>query len=72
MKSYAFTNKALKPLRKGLPWGAVKDIAEETGMSESYVSMVLRGERFNLVILEVAIRLRDEYKKRHETVEGEL
>lgn len=51
----------LKKIRAHLPSGSYAKIANETGFSEAYVSMVMRGERpvnaSNIKIVKSAIRL---------------
>lgn len=51
----------LEKIRAHMPSGSYAKIANETGFSEAYVSMVMRGERpvnaSNIKIVKSAIRL---------------
>lgn len=51
----------LEKIRAHMPSGSYAKIANETGFSETYVSMVMRGERpvnaSNIKIVKSAIRL---------------
>lgn len=53
--------KKLEKIRAYMPSGSYAKIANETGFSEAYVSMVMRGERpvnaSNIKIVKSAIRL---------------
>jgi len=47
-------------IRKGLPHGASKLVAERTGYSYSYVTDVRRGKLFNREIIEAFLIIYDE------------
>jgi len=51
-------------LKEQLPPGAQKEIADNTGYSFQFVSLVLNGDRFNDVIIEAAISYLSAYKKK--------
>lgn len=58
------TKKELKQLRKELPPGAVKKLAEMHGHTSSYISMILSGQRNgNAYVLSAARKMADEYQK---------
>lgn len=52
----------LDKLRKNLYHGAAIDIAENLGLSESFVYKVLSGQRKSQKVIEEAIRIAEEYK----------
>lgn len=51
-------------VQKYLPKGSQKILADKLGVSESYVSKVLKGQRKNDAILESAIELAEEEKRK--------
>lgn len=57
----------LKRIREILPSGSYGKISEATGFSETYVNMVMRGERplntNNITIVKIAIQLVEEKAK---------
>lgn len=57
----------LDKIRENLPVGSYSKIAEATGFSESYVNMVMRGERplntNNIKIVKISIQLVEEKAK---------
>lgn len=54
----------LDKIRENLPFGSYSKIAEAAGFSETYVNMVMRGERplntNNITIVKIAIQLVEE------------
>lgn len=61
MKSH-LTTKELEIIKRKLPHGGIKQISEETGLDQSTVSKVLKGEFFNLTIIDSAIKLIEQNK----------
>lgn len=57
----------LDKIRENLPLGSYAKIAEKSGFSETYVNMVMRGERplntNNITIVKIAIQLIEEMSK---------
>ena len=49
----------LTRLRRQLPHGAGREIAEALDKSRNYVSMVLHGKAFNKEIIDMAIAIRN-------------
>lgn len=60
------TVKYLKNLKKKLPSGSIVRIAEQLGLSTSYVSYVLNGKRLNERVIQLAIDLAKENNKKNE------
>lgn len=58
------TFKELRKLKKSLPSNGVKALAQKFNRSENYIRMILRGERQNYSILNEAIKIAEEEKKR--------
>lgn len=58
------TKQTLRALRKRLPSGAIKDIAEQRGVSHAYISMVLSGARRDLDVVSDAIEVARKHEKR--------
>jgi hypothetical protein len=57
------TKKELKKLRKSLPPGAIKTLAEKFGHTPSYISMILSGKRNgNAYVISAATTMADEYQ----------
>ena len=54
-------NEYLSKLRKELPYGSIKEIAERTGHHRNYVGQVLKGKSFNQEIIDEAISVRKEH-----------
>lgn len=59
MKSH-LTTKELSTLRKKLPHGSIKRISELTGLDQSTVSKVLRGDFQNESVIEQTILIIEE------------
>jgi len=54
---------SLKKLRKNLPVGYSRVLAERTGYSQGMVMLVIQGHRNNYKILDAAILLAEETKQ---------
>lgn len=57
------TKRELKRIKKFLPVGEQKKIADELGFSYYYVNKVLNGWRNNLIIIAEAIKRSKAYEK---------
>lgn len=62
----------LNKLKKNLPRHYPAKLAKITGYSENLVSQVLNGGKKNLTIIEAAIQLVKDEKKRIEDLENEI
>ena len=62
--------KELKKLTKGFPTESTSEIAKKSGLTESYVRMVLKGQRHNQAVIDAAIEYRKEFEaKKNDTIE---
>ena len=52
----------IREIKDRLPVGGNKRIAEETGLSEGYVSQVLRGDRWNKAVMVKAKEIIEEHE----------
>ncbi|GEM_PF-6917680 len=66
------TQDQLQKLKSELPYGWSARLAERTGFSPNYVSLVINGKNFNVNIVSEAIKLRDEYRVIKEQLESKL
>jgi transcriptional regulator with XRE-family HTH domain len=66
------TQGQLQKLKAELPHGWSARLAERTGFSPNYVSLVLKGKHFNMDIVNEAIKLRDEYRIIKEQLKAKL
>lgn len=58
------TKRDLQNLRKSLPKGYRQKIAQKVKCVPEYVDMVLRGDRKNLRIVEIALRMVKEHNEK--------
>ncbi|MCT4638169.1 MAG: hypothetical protein N4A72_10720 [Bacteroidales bacterium] len=66
------TQGQLQKLKAELPHGWSARLAERTGFSPNYVSLVLKGKHFNMDIVNEAIKLRNEYRKTKKRLQKKL
>lgn len=71
MKSHLST-KSLNALKKALPHGSVKAIAERMNLDASTVSKVLDGKSNNLEVIEVALQVAKEAKAKRRDLENRI
>lgn len=62
----------LKKLKKSLPSGAAQMLAESQGVTQSYVRMVLNGDREDVELIEAAIELAEAQKRLEETLKEKI
>lgn len=67
-------NNTTQMLRQAMRvWGVkVKEVAQATGKTPNYIALVLRGERRNLAISQVALQLVEQRIAAHEAMEARL
>lgn len=61
--------KALNIFSDKLPRGARKKLAEEFGVTPTYITLIFTGKRRNVLIINRAIEMAEEYRKMDERAE---
>jgi hypothetical protein len=62
----------IQELKQHLPRGWQKVIAEETGFSKQLISSVLNEKKHNIIIIEVALKLATDNKKKLEKINKKI
>jgi len=66
------SKEALETLRSKLPKGSLSKIAEKAGCSIPFVSRVLTGEKKSEQVINAAMEVAEEDKKRKEAIEKQI
>lgn len=66
------STKYLAMLRKKLPHGSIKSIADTLSIDASIVSRVLKGERHNTKIIEMAVEIIENQKIQDKILEERI
>lgn len=63
------TTEDLKKLRKALPKGSKKVLAQKFGLSEGHITQILLGNRVNEMVLISAVEIvKDYFEKRDQAI----